>query len=367
MASNSTLNSSTNSSSEDPFVRKSELANLEDAIQYAYEGADLNWILMSGVVVFFMQTGFAFVESGSVREKNYMNVLLKNLIDACCGAMVWFFWGFGLAYGNVNGGFMGTKYFAGLGLEEEGQYGNWFFQYAFACSAATIVSGSVAERISINAYVIFSIWMTGVIYPIVVAWTWGQGWLYEAGFTDFAGSGIVHLTGGVSGLVAAIIVGPRLGKFRSIRENVDATNFDFRFGRFQESGLDASGYHKRFKESGYDIVIDKYFKRDWDIARVHNFSRQYRLKLTDRKFMPHNNLSLLLGTLINWFTWLMFNGGSSLGIISEKSHDQAQISMVNTIMAPAAAGLTTFYFKKYIVRGDLMDLRMDFGGLCNGV
>jgi Amt family ammonium transporter len=153
--------------------------------------------------------------------------LLKNCIDACIGGIVWFAFGFSAAFGaNKPGGFIGfSKYLFCIGLddEENGNYGSefLFFQFAFACNAATIVSGSIAERTQIQIYIIFSAFMTGFVYPVVVAWTWGNGWLTAMGFKDFAGSGVVHLTGGISGLVGAIIVGPRLGKFKAIRRDDD--------------------------------------------------------------------------------------------------------------------------------------------------
>ena len=110
-----------------------------------------------------------------------------------------------------------TKYYFGVGLAENKQFSDWWFQYAFAATAATIVSGSVAERINIYCYISFAFVMIGFIYPIIVAWTWGEGWLYVYGFDDFAGSGIVHMTGGIAGLVGASICGPRIGRFTDIR------------------------------------------------------------------------------------------------------------------------------------------------------
>jgi len=101
------------------------------------------------------------------------------------------------------------------------QYADWWFQYAFAATAATIVSGSVAERINVNCYIFFAYFMIGLIYPIIVAWTWGGGWLAKRGFDDFAGSGIVHMTGGIAGLVGASICGPRIGKYSDIRTGQD--------------------------------------------------------------------------------------------------------------------------------------------------
>jgi Amt family ammonium transporter len=111
-----------------------------------------------------------------------MNVLLKNLCDGMVGAIAWWATGFAFAFGNVQGGFLGKKYFVGIGLEADDQYGNWFFQYTFASTAATIVSGSVAERVHFLTYILYSFFTTAWTYPVVVAWTWGSGWLYERGF-----------------------------------------------------------------------------------------------------------------------------------------------------------------------------------------
>lgn len=163
-----------------------------------------------------MQSGFALLESGSVRFKNYQNILLKNCLDACLGGMVWWAFGFAFAFGlQGDNKFIGSKYFLGTNLENEDApgYGFWFFQFTFAATAATIVSGSLAERVNIHNYILFSGLMTGFIYPVVVAWTWGGGFLTGWGFSDFAGSGVVHLTGGISGLAGAIICGPRIGRF----------------------------------------------------------------------------------------------------------------------------------------------------------
>lgn len=138
-------------------------------------------MITAGVIIFFMQSGFALLESGNVRFKNHQNILFKNCMDACIGAMVWWICGFAFAFGMQNeGSFMGTKYFLGVGILDKDSgvsYGYWFFQFTFACTAATIVSGSLAERVSIPAYLIFSAFMTGFIYPVVVAWTWGGGFL----------------------------------------------------------------------------------------------------------------------------------------------------------------------------------------------
>lgn len=131
---------------------------------------------------------------------------------------MWWAWGYAISH-VPQGGFDGANLFFGIGME--GKYGNWFLSYVFASTSATIVSGSLAERSKIKSYLLFSFLMTGLIYPSVAAWTWGKGFLYKMGFSDFAGSGVVHLTGGIAGLAAAYICGPRLGKFESIREEGD--------------------------------------------------------------------------------------------------------------------------------------------------
>ena len=176
----------------------------------AKEGANLLWTLLGGCLVFFMQSGFALLESGSVRQKNNQNILLKNLMDACIGGVIWWACVYAFAYGDLAGDFIGTTGFLCNNFGK-GQYANWFFQWAFAATAATIVSGSLAERVNILTYVAFSGLMTGFIYPTVVAWTWNGGFLTKMGFLDLAGSGVVHLTGGAAGFVGAAILGPRLG------------------------------------------------------------------------------------------------------------------------------------------------------------
>jgi ammonia channel protein AmtB len=303
-------------------------------------------MMIAGVIVFFMQSGFALLESGSVRYKNYQNVLLKNCMDACIGGLVFWAWGYGLAYGDVDGGFAGKKHFFGYNMED--QYASWFFQYAFACTAATIVSGSLAERVKINNYLLFSFFMTGFIYPIVVAWTWGAGWLYEMGFADFAGSGVVHLTGGIAGLAGAAICGPRLGKFSTIRTGGDV---DSRPNQVSPGLVD-----------GYKQVYQKFMSKEWDILRVHEFVKSYNEKLDNKNFSSHSPQQAVLGTLLLWLGWLCFNAGSSLGLVGEDGsaiYLSAERAIMNTILAPASGGLFTFFTRKYIT-GEKKDQRMDF-------
>merc|ERR1719223_2251529 len=203
---------------------------------------DTFYYLFVGSLVFFMQAGFGLLEAGSVRTKNTKNILLKNLLDACIGAIVWWAWGYAVAYetGKTPNKFIGgtdkAKGFfasgwvdvASEGYTEHPQGGTfalWFFQYVFAAAAATIVSGAVAERAQLTAYLIYSTVITGLIYPVVVHWVWdSNGWASAfntregddgpllGGQIDFAGSGVVHMTGGVAAFVGALVIGPRIGR-----------------------------------------------------------------------------------------------------------------------------------------------------------
>lgn len=147
---------------------------------------------------------------------------MKNLIEGCITAIVWWCWGFGVGFGNVgtnmNKGFVGSNYFLAINEWNDQQYALWFFTFVFASSACTIPSGSISERVDIRIYFFFVVLMAGIIYPFPVAWGWGGGWLSQMGFIDFAGSCLIHLSGGTAGLIGAIIAGPRLGRFKPIRE-----------------------------------------------------------------------------------------------------------------------------------------------------
>lgn len=175
------------------------------------------WVVLCGVLVFFMQAGFALIESGSVRSKNTVNVLMKNYIDACVGGLIFWLIGFGLMFGDNSTGWFGFSHFA----PNEMDSWHWtllFFQTMFAATATTIASGAMAERIHFVAYIICTVFVSGLIYPIFGSWAWGSmfggsGWLKEMGFIDFAGSTVVHSIGGWVALAGIIILGPRLGRF----------------------------------------------------------------------------------------------------------------------------------------------------------
>lgn len=268
---------------------------------------DYMWLLICGSMVMFMQAGFAILESGACRQKNAGMVLTKNVIDACGGTLVWYLVGYGLAYGpsvdNPNE-FIGTRRFAGQFESDGAQYKDWFFQWAFCATAATIVSGSVAERINFVGYFAYSIVMTGLIYPVVVYWTWsGQGFLTKQGYSDFAGSGIVHLTGGISALVGAVVIGPRQDRW---------------------AGPPADPH----------------------------------------RFDPHNMALVVLGTFILWFGWYGFNCGSTLAFSNAATANTAAIVAMNTTVAAAMGGMSVFVLR---LRSRKIDLAGTCNGILVGL
>lgn len=183
-------------------------------------GIDTTWVLLTGFLVFIMQLGFAILETGMIRGTAAVNALLENFLEAGVAAVVWWALGFGLAFGADNGsGLFGTTLFApGLDTADTIYYGNisvltmFFFQFAFAATASSITTGAMAERTDFVGNLIYTVIVIAFIYPIVVHWVWGGGWLFQQGFFDFAGSNVVHTVGGVIALVGAFLLGPRKGK-----------------------------------------------------------------------------------------------------------------------------------------------------------
>ncbi len=173
---------------------------------------DSVWLFLAAAMVMLMQAGFALVEAGFTRAKNAGNIIMKNLMDFSVGGLTYWAFGFAFAYGGASvGGLIG--YGDVFFFDEPARGGEWFFQVVFAATAATIISGAVAGRVKFSAYLIYTPFITGLIYPIVTHWVWGGGWLASIGFFDFAGSGVVHMLGGVAALAGVIVVGPRLGRF----------------------------------------------------------------------------------------------------------------------------------------------------------
>ncbi len=181
---------------------------------------DTVWTLIAAFLVFFMQAGFAMVETGFTRAKNACNIMMKNLMDFSAGSIAFWAIGFGLMFGADKLGLFGTGgFFLGAGdpTTAEGlwQFAYWMFQVVFAATAATIVSGAMAERTKFIGYLIYSIFISALIYPVVGHWIWGGGWLGNRGMIDFAGSTVVHSVGGWAALAGAIVLGPRYGKYGS--------------------------------------------------------------------------------------------------------------------------------------------------------
>ena len=239
---------------------------------------DILWILMAGVLVFLMQAGFTLVEAGFTRSKNTINIIMKNVMDLCIGSLGFWAIGYTLMYGDSIGSFIGTP---SLFFDAEGQMHNLFFQTVFCATAATIISGAVAERTKFSTYLILSLVMTVFIYPISGHWVWqGSGWLTKLGFVDFAGSTVVHSVGGWAALVAAYLVGPRIGKYTDGKSNA---------------------------------------------------------------IPGHNMMYGALGVLILWFGWFGFNGGSELAISGAHAKNVSNVFITTNLAAAAGAIVAMFY------------------------
>lgn len=238
---------------------------------------DTGWMLIGAALVFFMQAGFAMVETGFTRAKNAGNIIMKNLMDFCLGTPLFWFIGFGLMFG-AGGKFIGTLDFFADGVVGEGyNWGTLIFQTVFCATAATIVSGAMAERTKFSAYCVYSAIISAVIYPISGHWIWGGGWLSELGFHDFAGSAAVHLVGGVAAFVGAKILGARIGKY------------------------------------------DKDGK--------------------PRAILGHSLTLGALGVFILWFCWFGFNGGSTVALSGGADETAARV-FVTTNLSAAMATVT---------------------------
>ena len=272
---------------------------------------DTAWLLIAGFLVFFMQAGFAMLTAGFVRSHETANILMKNMIDACVGGISFWLVGWAFAYG-VGGA---SNQFIGLGnfaLNNFDSYASWFFQFAFAAAAATIVAGALAGRTKYSAYLIYTVVITGFIYPVVVHWGWdtntwmgaftdGDTWLGN-GYVDFAGSGIVHTVGGIAGLMGAIAVGARLGKY--------GPNGEVRA-------------------------------------------------------IPGHNISLAtMGMFILWFGWYGFNPGSTLGLSGGLSSLAASVA-VTTTLAAGAGGVTAMLWSRF--RTGRYDTGLTINGILAGL
>lgn len=191
------------------------------AIKAVQTHADFVWTLIAAILVFFMQAGFAMVEAGFTRAKNAVNILMKNLMDFSIGSLAYWAIGFGIMFGISKTGWFGTSGFFLSDFAKDGDpwtLAFWMFQVVFAATAATIVSGAMAERTKFIGYLAYSVVISALIYPVFGSWAWGSlfhgsGWLENLGFIDFAGSTVVHSVGGWAALAGAIVLGPRIGKY----------------------------------------------------------------------------------------------------------------------------------------------------------
>jgi len=259
-------------------------------------GVDKFYLLFAGTLVYFMQTGFAMLCAGSIRSKNAQNVLLWNLLDSCGGAIAFWSVGYAFAYGGDDMGdktFIGNKNF--FLVEDETEHQLWFFQFAFACALSSIVAGTIAERCKMSAYLCYSVFLVGFVYPVVAHSFWSTNGflsnttkdpLWGSGAIDLAGSGPVHMTGGVTALVMAIILGPRKGRF------------------YDEAGKPLEFPHK---------------------------------------FPAHSVVLQFLGTFCLWFGWYGFNPGSTLTISSRNMGNVASLAAVNTTLGAAAGALSALF------------------------
>ena len=288
----------------------------EEAVNILTDNIDTLWVINCAILVFIMQAGFMCMETGLSRHKNSINVALKNAADFGVSVVIFWIFGFGLMFGTSYNGFFGTDLF--FFKTDKAEYMTYFvFQAMFVATAATIISGAVAERMRFNGYLIMTVLATGIIYPIVGHWAWSSsyltgsvkstGWLSDLGFIDFAGSTIVHSVGGWIALSAVLILGPRIGKYSDANRG-------------------------KFTGSSFPLAV--------------------------------------LGTLILWFGWFGFNGGSN-GAMDEV----VPLILINTFLAAAfglLTGLSFSYirFKKpdpfYIILGPLAGLVAITAG-CNSM
>ncbi len=268
---------------------------------------DTFWVLIGGILVFWMQAGFAMVETGFTRSKNAGNIIMKNLMDFALGSIIYWIVGFGLMFG-ADAGFIGIPKFFADGIAENApdsinNYAFLFFQTVFCATSATIVSGAMAERTKFISYCIYSVVISAVIYPIAGHWIWGGGWLAQLGFHDFAGSTAVHSIGGWCALVGAIILGPRIGK-----------------------------YTKDGKSNA----------------------------------IPGHSLTLgALGVFILWMGWFGFNPASSLGITGDGALELSSRVFITTNLAAAAAATATMILTW--VKYGKPDVSMTLNGVLAGL
>lgn len=273
-----------------PAVAFAETPSVDESVALFYEAFDMLWLILCAALVFFMQAGFAMVETGLTRAKNAANIIMKNLMDFSAGALMYFAVGWALMYGDSVGGLFGTGQYLLSGADEV-VLRDWMFQVVFAATAATIVSGAMAERTKYTGYLVYSIFITGLIYPVSGHWIWAdEGWLAALGFHDFAGSTVVHSVGAWAALAGAFVLGARRGKY--------------------------------VKKNGTTTV---------------------------NAIQGHSIPLAALGVFILWFGWYGFNAGSTL---SGTDPDIAHVAVTTTLAASAGAVGAMFTSWKWFGKSD---------------
>jgi Amt family ammonium transporter len=272
-------------------------------------------LLFCAVLVIFMQAGFAALESGMSPLNNTVNIMFKNFTDLCVGVLLFYLVGYSIIYGADASGGAGLFGWGGFGIASElsGEAGagvlhpqvDWLFQVAFAATAATIVSGAVVGRMQFRAYVVYSLVITGLIYPVSGFWKWGGGWLDQMGFYDFAGSVVVHAVGGFAALAAAMVLGPRIGRFKTNKEA--------------------------------------------------------------RHLQGHSLALAASGVLILWVGWFGFNPGSQLAFAGEANINATMLIAVNTTLAAGAGGVASMIMARLISDSHKLSLSMLFNGVVAGL
>ena len=197
------------------FTLHSSFLTISPSVIDSISGVDTLWVLLGAMLVFWMQPGFALVEAGMTRSKNTANILMKNFCDFMCGTILFWVVGFSLMFGTDHGlaGWDGFFFRSNFGNDQLPAPAFFIFQTMFCATAATIVSGAMAERTKFSNYLLYSILISAIVYPISGHWGWGGGWLSQLGFHDFAGSTMVHACGGMLALAVAMALGPRIGKY----------------------------------------------------------------------------------------------------------------------------------------------------------
>lgn len=269
-----------------------------------YSAIDTVWVLVGAVMVFAMQAGFTMLETGFSRSKNASNVAMKNIVDFLLGSLAFWILGFGLMYAGEGNLIGGLKLFAtGNYVENIPNKVFVFYQLVFCATSATIASGALSGRMKFSSYCIYSVIMSGLIYPISGHWAWGGGFLQQMGFHDFAGGGVVHMAGGMAALAGALILGPRLGKYNENRSS--------------------------------------------------------------NAIQGHSMTLSTLGVFILWIGWFGFNGSSTLGISQSGDLDRVANIILNTALAGAASGSITLFISWF--RYHKADISMTLNGVLAGL